>query len=429
MNSMRLLFTTSVCALAAACFCQTSLSIDEALKLARERNGDVRAAALNADAAKERRKQSYSSFFPTLTPTYQYTSDRSAFDTGFGKVFRQTEGGSTNAALQWRVLDSGQRQYSFLASRRSEDSSYLTALQTLRGTLFDVYKQYVTTLANQESLKVSDAQVERANKILEQTEARVKAGDAPGKDILQAKADAYNAQVTALTNKQLVTTSIANLKGAIGWSSAAAFPPLAGVGEPSEEAPPSLDSLKLQGIQNRPDLRAARLNIDSLRFNKLRLDREAGPTFALDAQWNQALTPSSLESRTVTFTVTAPLFDAGLSRAQAREAKLNLQAAEASYIQTERGAKADIEAAYYQVILNVERLKAARAALEAAQLNYNAAVEAQRLGAENIIDVLTARVSLATAENNAISAKYDALISQVQLSLVTGKPIPGAADL
>ena len=101
-------------------------------------------------------------------------------------------------------------------------------------------------------------------------------------------------------------------------------------------------------------------------------------------------------------------------------------AAEATYVQMERTAKAEIESAYYQVVQNIQRLRAARAALEAAQLNYKAAVEAQRLGAENIIDVLTARVSLATAENNAISAKYDTLIAQVNLALVTGRAIPGA---
>lgn len=432
MNSMRQLLLRTACvtalALAALSFGQTTLTVEEALKLARERNGDVRAAALNADAAKERRRQAFASFFPTITPNYTYTSQRQSANLGNGTSFFQTEGGSLGANLQWLVLDSGERQFTFLANRRSEDSNYFTAVQTLRQTLFNVYKQYISTLAAQESRKVSDVQVERAVKILEQTEARVKSGDAAGKDTLQARADALNAQVTALTAKQAVTTSLATLKGTIGWGSDQPMPTLAEVGEPSEEEPPSLQSLLLQAVQNRPDLRASRLGIDSLRYTKLRLDRDAGPTFTLNASWDQAFTPSMQENRTVTFTVSAPLFDGGLTRAQAREAKYNLLSAEASYAQQERSAKADVESAYYQVVQNIERLKAARAALEAARLNYTSALEAQRLGAENIIDVLTARVSLATAENNEIGAKYDTLTSQVQLALLTGRPIPGAPE-
>ena len=426
MTSMRLFLSIPACALAAIGLGQSPLTVDQAFRLALERNGDIRAASLNADSAKEQTKQAYASFLPTLTPTYQYISQRRAFDTGFGKVFQQTEGGSTNAALAWRVLDSGERHFNFLSSRRSEDSSYYSAVQTLRQTLFAVYEDYIGALRNQESLKVSDAQVERSSKILEQTEARVKAGDAAGKDILQARADALNAQVDSLTTKQAVTTSLAALKGIIGWNASDPLPTLAPVPEPTEEDPPALDALFKQAILTRPDLRSARLNIESLRFIKLRRDRDAGPTFALDASWNQALTPASLENRSLLFTVSAPLFDGGLTRSQARQAKLNVMAAEATYVQMERTAKAEIESAYYQVVQNIQRLRAARAALEAAQLNYKAAVEAQRLGAENIIDVLTARVSLATAENNAISAKYDTLIAQVNLALVTGRAIPGA---
>lgn len=426
---MRLLYSISLCGFAALSFGQTSLTIDQALTMARERNGDVRAAVLNAAAAGEQSKQAYASFLPALTPTYQYTSQRQAFDTGFGKIFQQTEGASLNAALTWRVLDSGERQFSFLSSRRNEDSFYFTAVQTLRVTLFDVYQDYVAALRAQENEKVRDAQVERASKILEQTEARVKAGDAAGKDTLQARADALNAQVDALTAKQAVTTALAALKGIIGWKASEATPALAAVPEPGEEDPPALDSLFLIAMQTRPDLRASRLNIESLRFLKLRRDRESGPTFALDAAWNQALAPASLENRSVVLSVTAPLFDAGLARSRAREAKLNMLSAEATYLQLERSAKAEIETAYYQVVQNIQRLKAARSALEAARLNYTAAVEAQRLGAENIIDVLTARVSLATAEVNAISAKYDTVIAQVNLDLVTGRSIPGAPGI
>ena len=64
-------------------------------------------------------------------------------------------------------------------------------------------------------------------------------------------------------------------------------------------------------------------------------------------------------------------------------------------------------------------------ALDAAKKNYNAAVDSQKAGAYDLLQVLTAQVSLVTAESNQIQALYDYRISDVNLKLVTGRPIPG----
>lgn len=71
---------------------------------------------------------------------------------------------------------------------------------------------------------------------------------------------------------------------------------------------------------------------------------------------------------------------------------------------------------------------AAQAALEAATKNFEAASESQTLGASDLIDVVTAQVSLVTAESNRVEAFYDFLISEVRWKLVTGQPLPGEEE-
>ena len=66
--------------------------------------------------------------------------------------------------------------------------------------------------------------------------------------------------------------------------------------------------------------------------------------------------------------------------------------------------------------------------MEAAQLNYEAATESQKEGINDLIAVLTAQVSLVTAESNYIEATFDYYVSDVNLRLVTGKPMPGEAN-
>ena len=102
---------------------------------------------------------------------------------------------------------------------------------------------------------------------------------------------------------------------------------------------------------------------------------------------------------------------------------------EANLAQQERVARAEIEATYEEVLQNAERQEAAQAALKAAQVNFDAAVSAQSKGAGTLIEVLTAQVTLATAESNAVEARFDLKISQIRLRLVTGAPLPGEPNL
>jgi len=412
------------------------ITISDALRMAVNRNGNVRSAFYTALSAGEQTKQAYAAFLPSVTPEFQYVSNRQEFPvTSFfgayglpvnGTVFEQTQTATTTAAASWTLLDNGDREFTLLANRRSEDSSTLAAVQTLRATLYTVYSDYVDALEAQESHRVDLAEADKANTILDQTQTRVQAGDVAGKEILQARADALNAKVTAINSEQSLDTTLATLKGDIGWNLSEPFPGLAPLAEPPDQDPPDLNILVREAVADRPDLRSARLNVESLRYQELRLDRDAGFAASLNAGWTQTLTPQSLQNRSFVFTISAPLYDGGLTRAEAREARYNKEAAQSTYDQQERSAKADIESARAQLVVDLQRLQAARLALQAAQLNYAAADESQKLGAGTLIDVLTARVSLATAENNEIAAKYDTVLASIRLALVTGEPIPGA---
>ena len=93
--------------------------------------------------------------------------------------------------------------------------------------------------------------------------------------------------------------------------------------------------------------------------------------------------------------------------------------------QDERGVRAEIESSYKEYGQNRVRYEASQSALEAARENYNAAGAAQAEGAGNLLQVLTARVSLTTAESNSVEATYDLLIFDIRFRLATGQSVPG----
>lgn len=403
-----------------------TLTLDEALKLAKERNGSVRAAQLDVKAAQSRTTQARADFFPTVTPRFDYNSNRIETTTSQGNRFVQDEGSSTGIRTSWTILDSGQRQFSLLASSRSEAATRYNSQQTLRTTLFTVHEQYYDALRAQELLKVANAQVDRTKLILDQTAARIQVGDAAEKDRLQAEADYLNAKVSALVAKNQTTTAEASLKATIGYSPAEPLPPLAKAAEPTEFPPVGdLATYVDQGLANRADLLAQRKQIESQGYSAKRADRDAGLSFNLGTGFDQNLTPNRLESRTALFEVTFPLFDGGRARAAARAEKYGVEASRADLVQAERTARSEIESAYAEYSQDSQRVEAAKLALQAAQKNYEAAVGSQAAGASNVVEVAIAQSSLVTAESNYIQAIYDYFIADVRLRLVTGSTIPG----
>ncbi len=428
---VRLSFAASALCVFGFAVGQDSLSLPEALRMAKLNNGDIRAAALDVRAANARVNQSKSSFYPVVTPFAQYTTRRSTTDTSVGNVISKTDRTTTGLDANWKILDGGEREFSLLSSRRSEDAAKFDALQVMRRTLYLVHQQYYEALRAQELLKVAESQVERTQKIFDQAEfgSRPEIGSVAKKDVFQARADLLNAKVELLRVKNQAATTLSSLKATIGWKQDQDLPALSKVAELGDMSQPEPKAKVVSdGLRDRADLQAARKRIDSQLYGVKRADREAGFSFDADLSYSRNFSPNRDDNRNLTLLVTYPLFDGGRLREQAREQRLNLEASKATLIQSEREAQAEIESAYAQYVQNIERVNASQQALEASRVNYNAAIAAQREGANDVIAVLTAQVSLVTSESNYIEATYDYYVSEANLRLVSGRTIPGELE-
>jgi outer membrane protein len=396
------------------------LTMDEAIRLAKQNNGSLKAAQNDLVAAKARRVIAASSFLPTLTPTATYNDTRQE-NPNFA-----SSGTSTQASLVWRPLDSGQRLANLKASRDSVSAQGAQTQQTLRQLIFNVEQQFLETLRAQELEKVATAQQLRADKVLDQTKTRVRVKDAARREILQAEADALNAKVNAIGARNRTNTNSAGLKAIIGLQTSYTNLDLDTVSfVPSTDLPAMVENAVSLGLKARPDLISRRKSVDS-QANSLRgTEIEAGLTWALDFRYSRRITPSENSDRNTSLLFSYPLFDGGKSKALVTAERANLEASKAVLDQAEKDARSEIEATFATYNQDQLRLDSAALALKAAQLNFEAADGSQKAGAASLIEVITAQVSLVTAESNFIEATYDVLISQLKLRLVTGLQMPG----
>jgi outer membrane protein len=242
---------------------------------------------------------------------------------------------------------------------------------------------------------------------------------------LQAEADLLNARASLLASQIQVETTVTALKAILGFPN---NQELTLVQVRPEEAKPleiSLADALSAGLKARPDLESNRRRIESQKATVRLAKMDSMAEWTLGANVRKSFGDSVFDTSQLVFNVSIPLFDGARSKNVLRGAELNLQSSEATLEQSERDASAEIETAYRQYTQNLRRLEASRLALRAAELNFQAASEARAAGAGNLIEVLTAQVTLVTAESNFVAAYYDTLISDVRFRLAVGQAMPG----
>jgi outer membrane protein len=431
---MRLTFTCLfVAALGAAALGQSTLSLNEALRLGRQHNGNILAAERDVDAARAQLSKSRSEFLPSVTLSYGYSDHRvDNFQVADDNPFRTSvsKGGSLSLSTSITLLDTGERRLGVRSAQFGLQAQQAQTLQTTRATLVDVYSRYVEALRSQELERVAKAEVSRAEDVVKQADAQAKVGDIAQKDVFQPRADALNATVNFLAARNSTATAKADLKASIGWEASSELPTLEPIETPptDDEVPLDVAAAVKMGMERRSDLVAQRRQVDqfgvALRLAKL----ASGPTLSADYSFTRqrgGLADSG--DGNFALLLSYPLFDGGSRRQDIRIAEANLSAAKLDLVQSERDASAEIESLVHENQLDKQRIEAANLALEAAKINFDKVFEAKQLGAEgtDLVAISTAQVSLVTAETNAVQALYDYAIARVRLRLAVGVSVPG----
>ncbi|GIV08779.1 MAG: protein CyaE [Fimbriimonadales bacterium] len=400
---------------------QQTLSLDDALRLALDNNGQARAALADTESAQARLNATRANLFPSFDISSSTTRTRIEG----GGVNTDTTQRQNGLGLEWLLLDNGQRELRIRQSSRSAEAVRQNVRDTVRRILFQTARAYYEVLRRQELLRVADTAVRRAETLLAVAQAQAEVGTAPQKDVLQAEADLANARVQQIQARNALRLAETDLKRLIGWDPTRELPAL----QPPEGAPSAPPELSVEQLWRRarlqrPDLRNAELSlqisqlgVDAARLNSLlRLQ--------ITARGFREVEPNTRTQGSVSVIASYPLFDGGLTRANLREAEANLQSAQFRLQQAERDAYAEVESALLSLRESTERLGASKVAVAAAQRNFDAAQESLREGVGTIVEVLTAQLALITAETNLVQATYDAAVAELQLRVAVGDKLP-----
>ncbi len=403
------------------------LTLDEAVRLALERNELSMANRESVNAANARVATAKSFFFPSLTSTSSYTRRPYEVRRVVGDsevVISRFNALSEAVSLNLTLFDA--RSLSGLSAVKAQrNADVAAAAESQRQLAFEVSQAFLATLGTSQVREASARRFAFAGQNLEAAKARFAAGLASVNDVTRAELEYATAEVGVTQNKGQVESATLQLGYLLDAPDAVRKPLV--VPEFLIEAA-SAEAADAEALVE--EALARRLDIGSLRWiASARRQSAKAPLLgwvpALSAGGQYRITnEAGFNNRNWNWNVGATLswsiFDGGARLGQNREQKalariadLNLQAAVR---------RVDVEVRETLVSLENQRasLKQAAAAHEVAKKNAAETAELYRQGLASALEVADANVRLFEAEVALVRERYGSGVAFLNLEAALG---------
>ena len=317
----------------------------------------------------------------------------------------------------WGRLDA--QEEAALADLEGSRESVYAAMLSLSGS---VVRQWLTVVANEQELALSQRQLELNRTTLELMELRYRKGMATALDVYQQR------QIVAQTESLLPGFEVGVRVAQHELAVLSGAQPLKDLGIKTAELP-GLGALPGTGLPadllaRRPGVRTAGLQLRSADWQvaAARADRlpalrlTASASYGSDewnllfANWMAALAAS----------VTGPIFDGGTRKAEVARTRAVVEERLAAYREKVLVAVKEVENALYQELKQTEYIQALERRLEATQASYGQALDRYRRGLNDYLPVLASLSELQVLERTLVQARFTQHGYRVALCLALG---------
>jgi len=399
----------------------TLTTVDDLVRAGIANNGDLAAVRERIAEAKGLAKQAR----VTPSPVLDLTGD-----TGkpLGTIGEEQYGGTVSQSIE-TFGKRGKRT-------RVADSSVAIAEADLEQRsaqlAFDIRSAYAELAAERSKLKLLDGLIGLNSDLLRLTEARVKEGEVALLEASLIKVEISRTEIVRSSIQSRLTSSELELRRLTGLDETTPLPNA----ESSAPQLPSLDVLKQQALENRADLKSARLEEEQRNAGVALARAEAMPDVTVSAGYsrqhsqfdglfafNSAGTLSPIQDRmdVLSFGVSIPLRTgpSGAGNVQAATARATGARSRRTYL--EKNVPLEVESAYQRLKTATNSLETLKSGvLDPSTNNLSIIQEAYKLGQLRMLDVLNEQRRLADAQLAFIDAQADAARSWAEVERAIG---------
>ena len=411
-----------------AAFCCLSIhaqkkwTLDECINYAMENNLTLKLSKLKQRSAQEDVMQSKAALFPTLSANTNQGVGYSPFDnTAADKAYYN---GSYGVNAQWTVWNGGQNTNTVKQNKLSEEQAGLSTDVTANSLQEQITKLYVQILYMSEAIEVNRQSLETSKKNEERGQQMVEVGKMSKADLAQLSAQRASSEYSIVESETQLAKYKLQLKQALDLDAGTVFD--VAIPSTSDQQAladiPSLVSVFDAAMAQRPEIKNALLGIESSNLQMKIAKAGALPTVTVNGGLGTSTNSmSSLAwgtqmknnfDLTASVAINVPIFDARRTKTSVNKARIAQEQAHINYDNEEHELYCTVEELWLDAINNQQKFRSALATVESEQESYNLLSEQFNLGLKNIVELLTGKDKLLTAQQNKLQSKYTTILSQ-----------------
>src|SRR6266576_4839435 len=332
--------------------------------------------------------------------------------------------GSLNLSLQ--LFDGFQRFANLKAASATSNAADAGAVNQRFQITLATNQAFYNAIANEELVRVADAQVRRARQQLQISIDKLHAGSATRSDSLRSTVEYGNARIALLQAQANLATAQAELGRQIGVDGLVravadtglpAVPDTAELRRTTVSAFPAVEQAEAQASAARALVWVARAQYWptlSVSYSDIR-QGSGDPTLPWFSRYPETIRWN--------FGISLPLLNGFMREADQVTASVNRDVAEARASEARRQANAQLTQQLALLATAFEQISIADDNLAAAREDLRVQNERYRVGAATILDLLTSQAALTQAEVNGIQTRFTYLIARSTLEATVGRTL------
>lgn len=404
----------------------TPLTLPQAVAIALKNHPQIATAQNLAAAAGQRVTEAKAPYYPAIDGEITGSQGLYGSRLGAGSISTSLLFSRFGQGLQATQLlsDFGRTKNLVAQSRYQAEAANQATQATTNDVVFGVNRAWFEVLQAQAYVNVANETVRARQSLTNQVTALASAQLKSQVDVSFAEVNLSEAKLLLIRSQDAVDRAYADLARAMGQDQPVQYQ-LATVATPPM-LPASADSLIADAIQNRPELRDLRLQLEAAKsFEQAEADLKK-PTISAIAvggglpylDQNPRVAPHEYEAAAIN--VDIPIFNGHLFSARKKAAQYEAQAADQRVRNLQQQVERDVRAAwiaastaYQRIPVTEDLLKQAQLALELAQGRYD-------LGLASIVEITQAQLNLTQAQIENVAARYDYQSTYSELQYTTG---------
>ena len=420
-------------------FSSRKMDLAQCVALALEQNTEIRRAKEEVKRKEGVAIEVRSELLPKITAqgNFDYQNKSlSGFLVESGFVSADEMNWTAGVRVTQLLFDGGAGLSRTKAARISQSQSVLLLQNTIDQVMLEVRRTVYTVLLNRSLIDVQTEAVDLREQQLNLQQKKFKAGTVTKFNVLTADVELANTMpqlIRARNNKRIAEVQLARilaldypLEQPDDW-----MPPVEVVGDlPYQPSAVNLETSLMNGVNNRPDLRATK---DELRVQQELIKAAKADAFipkivgsggydVIQDQSSSSFT-KSLQGPVANINGTWTLFDGLQTTGRLEQLKAQFAAAEIALEEKRREVESQVrdavvklEEAQELVISQQKNVEQARESLRLAEARFN-------VGAGIQLDIINAQSNLTQARYNELQGRYDYNVALALLERATASPL------